>query len=213
MFITFEGTEGAGKTTQARLLVDTLRTMTDVTATREPGGTPAGEALREILLNGPAMSSLAEAFLVSAARAAVVNDIIRPALVSGQIVVCDRYVDTTLVIQGYGFGNNVRDLRHLCAISTGGLMPDLTILLDIDPAVGVQRKREQNDYNAMDERGLLLGERYRQGYRELMLVDPGRWAYVAVTGRTPDDIAQQILSRVIAHAKFPKEAMLKDLVI
>lgn len=141
LFITFEGPEGSGKTTQIRLLADALtRRGLRVLATREPGGTRIGNAIRDLLLDSAhtEMSFRAETLLFQAARAQIVNEVIRPALAAGQVVLCDRYADSTLAYQGYGHGQTLEPLRRLGDYATNGLTPTLTIYLDIDVRAGLR---------------------------------------------------------------------------
>src|SRR5215469_6048769 len=134
MFVTFEGIDGSGKSTQAELLAERLRAEgRDVVALREPGGTPLGERIRELLLDGPEMSGWAEAALFAAARAELVERVIRPALERGAVVVCDRYLDSSLVYQGVARSLGIEAVYELNAAATGGLLPDLTFVLLIAP--------------------------------------------------------------------------------
>lgn len=143
LFITVEGPEGAGKTTQTRLLHDRLRRSFDVLYTREPGGTPVGEAIRALVLDERhrEMSPQAEMLLYAASRAQHVAEVIEPALRAGRLVLSERYVDASYAYQGYGRGIGIDVVRAVNAAATRGIMPDLTILLDIDPAVGMERAR------------------------------------------------------------------------
>jgi dTMP kinase len=143
LFITFEGTEGSGKSTQARLLYERLQARGyPVILTREPGGTHIGEMIRRIVvdLHHTEMSADTEILLFSAARAQLVSEIIRPYLDMGGIVLCDRYADSTLAYQGYGLQRNLDDLRLITRLATGGLMPDLTFYLDLPAEEGLERK-------------------------------------------------------------------------
>jgi dTMP kinase len=180
-FITIEGPEGAGKTTQAARLEEFLRTGgTDVFRTREPGGTPLGERLRELLLatgrTAIRIEPLADALLFSAARRQLVVDVIRPALDSGTTVVCTRYADSTIAYQGYGAGLPVDELRRLEELATGGLRPDLSILLDVTPEVGLRRKAP--DDRTRFELGFDLDfhRRVRDGFLEIARSEPDRFA-------------------------------------
>ena len=148
MFITLEGPEGAGKTTQLRALAGFLRDCGyDVVTTREPGGTPIGDQIRHVLHDtaNTAMSPTAEMLLYAASRAQLVAEVIRPALVAGRVVLCDRYADSTLAYQGFGRGLDGDMLATLTAIATGGLRPDLTLLLDLDVVRGLARRRDEGE--------------------------------------------------------------------
>ncbi len=182
-FITFEGPEGSGKSTQIRLLAEALeRSGSRVLVTREPGGTPIGNAVRAILLDRvhTEMSPRAETLLFNAARAQIVDQVIRPALAAGQIVLCDRYADSTLAYQGYGHGQSLDDLRRLGAYATGGLTPDLTIYLDIDVRAGLQRKQRgaAEEWNRMEEKTQAFHESVRRGYLTLAAAEPQRWLVI-----------------------------------
>ena len=182
MFITFEGPEGSGKSTQIRLLADYLRENgRSVIATREPGGTAIGDQIRACLhdVNNTAMTAAAEILLYSASRAQLVAELIRPALAAGQIVLCDRYADSTMAYQGYGRGLDRNDLRQITQFATGGLLPDLTFLLDIEVERGLRRRLENDqEMNRMDRQTAAFYERVRAGYHELAAAAPGRWVIV-----------------------------------
>ncbi|MBC8450208.1 MAG: dTMP kinase [Chloroflexi bacterium] len=177
LFITFEGPEGSGKTTQLKLLEMWLREQGyDVLATREPGGTAISEAVRAILLD-PAHTEMrpeAEILLFSAARAQIVGQMIRPHLAQGAIVLCDRYADSTLAYQGYGRGLDLDMLRAITAFATGGLLPHLTIYLDIPVATGLQRKAAQ-EWNRLEAQTQAFHQRVREGYLEMAAAEPQRW--------------------------------------
>lgn len=196
LFITFEGAEGSGKSTQARLLYEHLQAQGfPVILTREPGGTRIGDLIRRILLDlqHTEMLPATETLLFLAARAQIVGEVIRPYLDVGGIVLCDRYVDSTYAHQGYGLGKDLDELRAITSIATGNLMPDLTIFLDISAEEGLERKqaiRRQNapaiaqrrsdsknnpEWNRLDARDLAYHQRVSQGYAELMSQDPERW--------------------------------------
>lgn len=203
-FITLEGPDGAGKSTQALRLAESLRARgTDVCLTREPGGTALGEAVREVLLaptNEVARSALADALLFNASRAQLVTQIVRPALERGQTVICDRYTDSTLAYQGYGGGLPLDGLREIARRATGGLVPDLTILLDLPVAAGLARRRSGplagvtrfESEPAFDEG---FHERVRQGYLALARQEPLRWRVVDAD-RAADEVAGGILRLV-----------------
>lgn len=183
LFITFEGPEGSGKTTQIRLLADLLEAEgLAVTMTREPGGTRIGNSVRAILLD-PAhteMSPRAESLLFQAARAQIVDEVIRPALAAGAVVLCDRYADSTLAYQGYGHGQPLEPLRQLGAYATGGLTPKLTVYFDIDVQAGLARKRAgaAEEWNRMENKALAFHQRVREGYLRLAAEESDRWLVV-----------------------------------
>lgn len=197
-FITFEGPEGSGKTTQIRLLDEYLGARGYATlATREPGGTRIGNAVRSLLLDPlhAEMSPRAEALLFNAARAQHVDEIIRPALDQGRIVLCDRFADSTLAYQGYGRGQSVPGLRSLIAFATNGLHPQLTVYLDVPAEVGLQRKQAA-EWNRMEAQALAFHRAVRQGYLTLAADEPERWLIVDAT-KTIDEIHNAICSRVL----------------
>jgi dTMP kinase len=169
MFVTIEGIEGSGKSTLLAGLSERLRGHRQVVVTREPGGTPVGDKIRSIFLDRSiAIDALTEAMLVNAARSAHVAGVIRPALAQGKLVVCDRYVDSTLAYQGYGRGFDIRTLRELCGIATGGLEPDLTLLLDVPLEVSRERTRARHpEPDRLESEDDGFHERVRQGFLEL----------------------------------------------
>ena len=156
----------------------------DVLATREPGGTPIAEQIRDVLLNrmeNRAMTPQAEALLFSASRAQHVQELIRPALEAGRLVLCDRFYDSTLAYQGYGHGLDLPTLQQITAFATGGLTPDITIYLDCPPEVGLSRKQQQAEWNRLDDMALAFHERVYAGFRALMEVEPDRWVAIDAT--------------------------------
>lgn len=200
LFITFEGPEGSGKTTQVGLLHTALTAAGwSVLATREPGGTRIGNAIRNLLLDvdHTEMSARAETLLFNAARAQIVDQVIRPALAAGQIVLCDRYADSTLAYQGYGHGQDLDQLAMLIRYATGGLTPHLTLYLDIAPEDGLRRKRNADapEWNRLDAKQLAFHETVRRGYLQLAAVAPERWLVIDSTGNA-NTVHAQILAEV-----------------
>ncbi|MBX2999828.1 MAG: dTMP kinase [Caldilineaceae bacterium] len=186
LFITFEGPEGSGKTTQVGLLSEALIDKGwSVLATREPGGTRIGNAIRNLLLDvdHTEISARAETLLFNAARAQIVDQVIRPALDAGQIVLCDRYADSTLAYQGYGHGQNLDELGMLIHYATAGLTPHLTIYLDVVPEDGLRRKRNADtpEWNRLDAKQLAFHQAVRAGYLQLAAADPKRWLVIDTT--------------------------------
>jgi dTMP kinase len=200
MFITFEGPEGSGKTSQIPTLARYLRqTGYDVLTTREPGGTPIGDQVRSVLLNkdNNDMQLRTEILLFQASRAQLVDQVIRPHLEKGGIVLCDRYADSTLAYQGYGYGISIRGLEAIINFATGGLKPDLTLLLDIDVEVGLKRRQKDGDTNRLDIFELTFHQRVRDGYHQLAQADPLRW--VIVDADQPPETVQKNIRKVISQ--------------
>jgi dTMP kinase len=202
MFITFEGPEGSGKTTQIRLLVEWLRQQGhDVVLTREPGGTDIGNQIRAVLHDphNTAMDAGAEILLYSADRAQHVAQRIRPALAAGRVVVSDRYADSTLAYQGYGRGLDLETLRAITGFATGGLTPDLTLYLDIVPKEGLQRRQLGGDeWNRLDAEAPEFHQRVRAGYLELVTQQPERWAVID-GNRSVEEVQAEIRTLVQAR--------------
>ena len=184
MFVSFEGADGSGKSTQAELLRETLTAEgLDVVLTREPGGTELGERARELVLNGPSMGAWAEAALYAASRAEHVEAVIRPALERGAIVLCDRYIDSSLAYQGIARGLGVDAVLQLNLEVTDGLLPDVTFLLLIDPDVAAGR---YDNSDRLELEGTALQAKVDAAYRELAERFPER--IVTVTGDRPADV-------------------------
>ena len=177
LFLTFEGPEGAGKSTQIRLLAARLEVEgISHLLTREPGGTPTGDRLRELVLDSRSrVSAMTEFLLYSASRAQLVHEVIRPALERGQVVVCDRYVDSSYAYQGHGRGLDMAQLRAVSEAATEGLLPQLTVLLDLDPALGLKRAARVNPPDRIEAAGLEFHGRVRQGFLALAAAEPGRF--------------------------------------
>ncbi len=193
MFITFEGADGSGKSTQAELLREALAAEgREVVLTREPGGTELGERARDLVLNGPQMGAWAEAALFAASRAEHVEHVIRPALERGAVVVCDRYVDSSLAYQGIARGLGVDAVLQLNLAVTGGLLPDVTFLLLLDPDVAAGRYDEPD---RLEREGTALQAKVDAAYRELAERFPER--IVAVdAARPPEEIAREVHDRL-----------------
>lgn len=186
LFITFEGPDGSGKTTQIQLLAEALTRRGQATLlTREPGGTRIGNAIRTVLHDRAhvEMSPRAEALLYNAARAQLVDEVIRPALAVGTVVLCDRFADSTLAYQGFGYGRNLAELRLLIDYATGGLTPNLTVFLDIDPAEGLRRKQgdANAEWNRMEDKALAFHRAAHAGYLQLAAQEAERWLVVDAT--------------------------------
>jgi len=185
MFITLEGPEGSGKTSQLPELAEFLRASGhDVLVTREPGGTPVGDQIREILMNlqNDSIIPRTEILLFLAARAQHVEALIRPALAAGKIVLCDRFGDSTLAYQGFGHKTDLKTLQTLLEFSTAGLKPDLTLLVDVPVELGIARKRaNSSEWNRLDAYALAFHERVRQGYFALAEAEPERWLIIDAT--------------------------------
>lgn len=188
-FIVLEGGEGAGKSTLSGALVARLREAgLDAIAVREPGGTAAGEKVRELL--HLELQPWAETFAFLVARAQLVSEVIRPALERGATVVCDRYYPSTLAYQGYARGLGLDQLRAANALATGGLEPDLVVFLDIDPEVGLRRKHGEIEAIRTGLEGLAFHQRVREGYLALMAEPgPGKWLRLDAT-LPADEIAE-----------------------
>lgn len=198
MFITFEGPEGCGKTTQISRLAGYLRGQGfDVLETREPGGTNIGDQIRTVLLTpkNSTMLPRTEILLFQAARAQLVEEIIRPGLARGCVVLCDRYADSTLAYQGYGYQTDLDRLGRIVDFAIQGLKPDLTVLLDVDVEVGLRRRSREGDTNRLDHYDLAFYRRVRRGYQALARAEPERWA--VVDGGQPPEGVQSAIRRIV----------------
>jgi len=190
MFVTFEGVDGSGKSTQARLLTEGLRAEgREVVHTREPGGTPLGERVRELLLHGDDLAPWAEAALFAAARAQLVETVIRPALARGADVVCDRYLDSSLAYQGLARGLGIERVLELNSVATNGLLPDRTFVIAVPPVEAAARK--SGDPDRIESEGHAFAEEVDRAYRELARLFPERVVVVDGT-QSAEDIAGQI---------------------
>jgi len=195
LFITFEGGEGSGKSTQARLLLKKLEQQNiPAVLTHEPGGTALGNELRDAVKKSKSpISPQAELFLFAASRAQLVAEVIRPALEKGKVVICDRFMYSTLVYQGYGRGLDLTTIETINKLATGNLNPDLVILLDISPEQGLVRKRSLKD--RFEREDLSFHRRVREGYLKMAAAEPDRWLVIDASLRK-EKIAELIWDRV-----------------
>ncbi len=211
MFITFEGPEGSGKSTQIKLIAQWLQERGyTVIQTREPGGTPIGDQIRHILhdVENTAMVSEAEILLYSASRAQVVGEVIRPALTKpNTVILCDRYFDSTYAYQGFGRGLDLSKLRTITEFATGGLKPNLTLLLDIDVERGLARRvANAEEMNRLDLEKIEFHQRVRAGYFALLEGDE-RW--VVVDADRPIHAVQSRIQKILL-AKIPEKFVGRD---
>lgn len=199
MFITLEGPDGSGKTSQIPALEEFLRQKGyDVLVTREPGGTDVGDQIRDVLMNlkNTAIVPRTEILLFQAARAQHVEEVIRPALAKRQIVICDRFGDSTLAYQGYGHETDLDELRYLVNYATGGLKPDLTFFLDVPIREGLARKVNQSEWNRLDDYAEAFHGRVHQGYMALVSAEPDRWCVIDAT-RNKDEVQQAMREAIL----------------
>ena len=203
MFITLEGPEGSGKTSHMPQLVEHLRAQ-GYTAfpTREPGGTSIGEQIREVIhdLKNEEMHPRTETLLYQAARAQIVEQVIKPRLQAGEIVISDRYYDSTIAYQGYGHQQDLEQVRALVRYATGGLTPDLTILLDLEVEEGLRRKRKDNEWNRLDAYTVEFHQRVRAGYLEMARQEPERWVVIDA-GNAWDEVQKELRSVILGRIK------------
>ncbi len=184
-FITFEGIEGSGKTTQMHRLAQHFAGRgPKMLTTREPGGTPAGEAIRRLLLNTKVngIRATAELYLYLAARVQHLEEVVLPALAEGQVVLCDRFSDATIAYQGYGRGLDLGLVKRLVATAARGLRPDLTLLLDLEPRAALVRVARRRDKNRLDREAIDFHERVQRGYLALARANPSRIKVIAADG-------------------------------
>lgn len=202
MFITLEGPEGSGKTSHVPALVEYLREKGyTVFPTREPGGTSIGEQIRQVIhdLKNVEMHPRAETLLYQAARAQIVEQVIRPRLAAGEIVLSDRYADSTIAYQGYGHQQDLEQVRALVKYATGGLVPDLTILLDIDVEAGMKRKTQNGaEWNRLDAYTIEFHQRVRQGYLAMVKAEPARWVLLDASPAW-DAVQRELRNRILTR--------------
>jgi dTMP kinase len=205
LFITLEGPEGSGKTSHIPRLVEYLREKGyTVFSTREPGGTPIGEQIRDVIhdLKNQEMHPRTETLLYQAARAQIVEQVIKPRLADGEIVISDRYYDSTIAYQGYGHQQDLEQVRALVKYATGGLVPDLTVLLDLDVEEGLKRKKKDNEWNRLDAYTVEFHQRVRQGYHEMVEAEQSRWVVVDASQKW--ESVQEELRKVIVDKLIVK---------
>jgi len=198
VFLTFEGIEGSGKTTQLRRLAERIP---NAVLTKEPGGTPTADRIRAILLDPEShLDRVAELFLFAASRRQHVVDLIRPALQRGQVVLCDRFTDSTLAYQGFGRVIDLDQLRTLNAWATDSLIPDLTLLFDLPEEVGLSRARSRNaaatpHEGRFEAEDLRFHRRVREGYLSLAVAEPQRFVKIDADG-TSDEVFERMIAKL-----------------
>jgi len=204
MFITLEGPEGSGKTSHIPPLVEYLRVKGYVVfPTREPGGTSISEQIREVIhdLKNVEMHPRTETLLYQAARAQIVEQVIKPRLQAGEIVISDRYYDSTIAYQGYGHQQDLEQVRALLKYATGGLVPNLTVLLDVDVEAGLRRKKKNGvEWNRMDAHEIEFYKRVHTGYLQMVQQEPGRWVVVNA-GREWESVQEELKRVVLGKIK------------
>ena len=208
MFITLEGPEGSGKTAHINALADHLREHGyEVIVTREPGGTPIGDEIRNTLLRlgNEEMHPTTEILLFQASRAQHVEELIRPALAEGKIVLCDRFADSTMAYQGYGHQTDLETLAQIIRFATGGLQPDLTVLLDVDIEIGLSRRSsDSGKWDRLDAMAEAFHRRVRAGYLEMAAAQPERWAIVDAS-QPLDDVCDAVKRVVLERVEQAKK--------
>ena len=207
MFITLEGPEGSGKTSHIPHLIEYLREKGYIVfSTREPGGTPIGEQIREVIhdLKNQEMHPRTETLLYQAARAQIVEQVIKPRLADGEVVISDRYYDSTIAYQGYGHQQDLEQVRALVKYATGGLVPDLTVLLDLDVEEGLKRKKKDNEWNRLDAYTIEFHQRVRNGYSEMVKAEPDRWVVVEA-GQTWESVQKDLRTVILDSLKARSE--------
>jgi len=201
MFITFEGPEGSGKSSLIPKLSKTLNEAGfEVVQTREPGGTAIGDQIRDTLLSlkNEEMHPVTETLLFQASRAQHVNQVIKPAIVKGKVVLCDRYADSTMAYQGYGHQRDLKTISQLIAYATSNLKPGLTILLDLDVEMGLKRRSgDSGSWNRLDAKEVAFHKRVRAGYLEMAASEPERWAIVDAS--RPLDVVLKDVCKIVLN--------------
>lgn len=199
IFITLEGPDGSGKTTQVPELAQAIRAAGyDLVVTREPGGTEIGDQTRQVImdLKNKAMFPETEILLFQASRAQLVREVIKPNLDAGKVVLCDRYADSTLAYQGYGHQSDLEQLSQIINFATEGLVPDLTLFLDIEPEMGLKRRMgEGEEWNRLDDYDLAFHQRVRAGYKKMIAAEPERW--VEVDASQEPNMVQTALQEIV----------------
>ena len=198
VFLTMEGPDGAGKSTQIELLRDYLsRKGYDIIVCREPGGTKISEAIRQVILNKDftEMSHMTELLLYTAARAQLMEEVIRPALKGGKVVICDRFVESSAVYQGIARGMGIELVYEINQYAIGDTLPDLTIMIDLDAKTGISRKKEQAELDRMEREALDFHEKVVKGYREIAALHPER-IYKVDGHQTIEEIHKKIAAAV-----------------
>ncbi len=203
MFITLEGPEGSGKSMQIPDLAAFIREQGfEVLTTREPGGTPIGDQIRQVIMrmDNTMMHPNTEILLFCAARAQIVAEVIRPNLQKGVVVISDRYADSTLAYQGYGHGLDLKILQEILKFATGGLQPDLTLLMDVDVEEGLNRRKiGGGEWNRLDAQQLEFHKRVRAGYKIMAAADPSRWQTINASNdpkQVQSDLRDAVLKRL-----------------
>ncbi len=195
-FITFEGIEGSGKSTQARLFYEYCRSCgADAVLTVEPGGTEIGREIRRILLD-PAnngMHPITELLLYNASRCQLIKEVIGPSILAGRTVISDRFSDSTIAYQGYGRNIPLSTIAAIDQAATVGLKPDVTILLDVPAEVGLERNRKANKRDRLELEDIEFHKRVRQGFLKLNEAEPGRIKLISTDGRTVDEVHEEIV--------------------
>lgn len=196
MFIVFEGGDGSGKTTTAKALVSHLEsTGVDVVSTREPGGTELGFQLRDLLLHGTHIAPRAEALIFAADRAHHIATKVRPAIKAGKVVVCDRYIDSSVAYQSGGRGLGADDIRSLSMWATQNYLPDLVLVMDIDPALGRERRGSRSADDRMEADMMQHAHTLRRSFLNAAASDPARYVIIDASG-APEDVAATVISAV-----------------